>query len=222
LFQSKDSEVVLESGSLSQKRRDEQDKIDELEMSQICWDTDPFAELSTDDSEPEASVDVRSQDTDPKPGHSRMLHQDKLDDKNSLEMTQAYWGADPFIQSSDSSDVETCPSSGAKKEDSGVQHHQVSSDESMVAPTPEKKRHSKVRLSMKRQQDELDKQDSLEMTQICWDDEPFSDNLEKVVADDEHKVDIKVDTSSESENSQLWEGEKSFWKNLNLDEFEEK
>ena len=232
LFQSNNPEEVLEPGPLSQRRRDEQDKLDELEMSQICWDTDPFAELSSEDSEPEPALNV--QDKDPKPGPSRIRHQDELDAQDNLEMTQAYWGAEPFAAvSSDDSEQETDPSSGVNKEvgtkpePSGVQHHEISSDESIVNPTPEKPKHSsnnstKGRPSrVFRHQDQLDEQDNLEMSKICWNDEKSSDNSEVETADKD-SANIRDDKSSETESDQLWDGEKSFWKNLNLDEFEEK
>jgi hypothetical protein len=73
LFQTNDPEVVsLNSDLYSKKRRDQQEKIEQLEMSQICWDTDPLAEVCTDDSEPEANVDAKNQDMDPKAEPSRM------------------------------------------------------------------------------------------------------------------------------------------------------
>ena len=226
LFQPNNLENLLQpSEPLSQRRQNEQDKIDELEMSQICWDTDPFAELSGEDSEPEAAAVGHH----PKPGPSKIRHQDELDAKDNLEMTQVCWGAQPLD--------EVSSDEGKKEEALGGEHQQISSekamnhqisDESMIAPTPEKSKHpsSNVFKSVVRHRDELDKQDELEMTKIYWDeDEKSSDKSETETAADTHEVcsaDVNEDLSSETDSGQLWDGEKSFWKNLNLDDFDEK
>ncbi len=61
--------------------------------------------------------------------------------------------------------------------------------------------------SIVRRQDEQDEIDTLEMTQICWDVDPF---------DEDEKP--KSEKKSESESDELWDGEKTFWENINLDD----
>lgn len=68
--------------------------------------------------------------------------------------------------------------------------------------------------STSRRREEQDLIDTLEMSQICWDTDPFSQ-----LFNDENPQSEESDKESENE-SDIWEGEKSFWNNLNLDDYE--
>ena len=61
--------------------------------------------------------------------------------------------------------------------------------------------------SIVRRRDEQDEQDTLEMTQICWDVDPFDDDEKR-----------KSERKPKSESDDLWEGEKTFWENINVDD----
>ncbi len=75
--------------------------------------------------------------------------------------------------------------------------------------------------ALNKRQAEQDELDTLEMTQIFWDVDPFQD-VSSEDEDGERKVEAKgieeSDNESRKSNSDLWDGEKTFWENINLDD----
>ena len=71
-----------------------------------------------------------------------------------------------------------------------------------------------------RRRDEQDELDSLEMSQIFWDVDPFDEAKgENVDGDKDGDEDKDVD-SAHSDSEAIWDGEKTFWENLNLEELD--
>jgi len=70
----------------------------------------------------------------------------------------------------------------------------------------------------RRRRDEQDELDSLEMSQICWDVDPFDDVTGGGnSADNDRDGD---DGSAQSDDEAIWDGEKTFWENLNLEDLD--
>ncbi len=78
--------------------------------------------------------------------------------------------------------------------------------------------------AINKRQVEQDELDTLEMTQICWDIDPF----QEVSSEDEDEgtkaeevvgaKDLEESDESLKSNSDLWDGEKTFWENINMDD----
>ena len=71
-----------------------------------------------------------------------------------------------------------------------------------------------------RRRDEQDELDSLEMSQIFWDVDPFDEAKGENVEDDKDGDDDKDNDSAHSDSEAIWDGEKTFWENLNLEELD--
>ena len=77
--------------------------------------------------------------------------------------------------------------------------------------------------AVNKRQVEQDELDTLEMTQICWDIDPFQeassdDEDEEPKAEVAGAKDTEESDESRKSNSDLWDGEKTFWENINLDD----